>query len=319
MGVAREYRHVRLVYHHILDVIERQHGLPHHLLGRYACLDGAHLQLPDLCRLEPHLAQAPRPVQLQLQFDARQVLPQQELLEHQHQLDVLRYLLRQDPLEHQTQLNDLQLLLRYYLLKTQPHQRDSSGESLEDFAANGSSFQDIVHKLWEQFGHQLKGRAAKHDGIWSVETPAETQRFKMMQLKLNKHLVDTTKTEAAWNQWLASSRGKTVTLLIFEYGTAISKAKDLDTFEATQQTDRAGATAEVSLRDFAAELEAHWGSSFQATTVTRPLWAKPCHQESQPFHMEGGNFRAPTSSHSSTIASSIFTSGAKTVKPHTIR
>ncbi|KAG2896158.1 hypothetical protein PC116_g18045 [Phytophthora cactorum] len=53
MGVAREYLHVRLVYHHILDVIECQHRLPHHLLGRHACLDGAHLQLPDLRRLEP--------------------------------------------------------------------------------------------------------------------------------------------------------------------------------------------------------------------------------------------------------------------------
>ncbi|KAF1790402.1 hypothetical protein GQ600_19283 [Phytophthora cactorum] len=35
-----------------------------------------------------------------------------------------------------------------------------------------------------------------------------------------------------------------------------------------QQTDRAGATADVSLGEVAAELEAHCGSGFQATTVT---------------------------------------------------
>ncbi|ETK80776.1 hypothetical protein F441_07116 [Phytophthora nicotianae CJ01A1] len=48
--------------------------------------------------------------------------------------------------------------------------------------------------------------------------------------KLNNHLVDNTKSKQAWNQWLVSSRGKTVKLLIFEYGLAISKAKDLEQF-----------------------------------------------------------------------------------------
>ncbi|ETO83402.1 hypothetical protein F444_02604 [Phytophthora nicotianae P1976] len=163
------------------------------------------------------------------------------------------------------------------ILKATMSQRDASGESLKDFAVNGSTFREIAHKLWEHFGHHVKGRAVKHNGIWSLEPPAEDQWQKMMQLKLNKHLVDSTKTEAAWNQWLVSSRGKTVKLLIFKYGMALTKAKDLDNFEATcirpRETDRAGATAEVSLREVANELEAHWGSRFQATTVTWRLWA----------------------------------------------
>ncbi|ETI54640.1 hypothetical protein F443_02604 [Phytophthora nicotianae P1569] len=113
------------------------------------------------------------------------------------------------------------------ILKATMSQRDASGESLKDFAVNGSTFREIAHKLWEHFGHHVKGRAVKHNGIW--------------------------------------------------YGMALTKAKDLDNFEATcirpRETDRAGATAEVSLREVANELEAHWGSRFQATTVTWRLWA----------------------------------------------
>jgi hypothetical protein len=68
-----------------------------------------------------------------------------------------------------------------------------------------------------------------------------------------------------------------VKLLIFEYGVAISKAKDLDTFLSAyiqpEQIDRAGATAECSLREVASKLEEHWGSSFDASTLAWRMWA----------------------------------------------
>ncbi|ETN04982.1 hypothetical protein PPTG_14705 [Phytophthora nicotianae INRA-310] len=89
--------------------------------------------------------------------------------------------------------------------------------------------------------------------------------------KLNNHLVDNTKSKQAWNQWLVSSRGKTVKLLIFEYGLAISKAKDLEQFLVTcirpEHTDRAGATAECSHREVAEKLEEHWRSTFDTSTI----------------------------------------------------
>eukprot|EP00644_Phytophthora_capsici_P019367 jgi/Phyca11/132655/e_gw1.201.5.1 len=94
------------------------------------------------------------------------------------------------------------------IVKTTVSQRDSSGDSLEDFAVNGSTFKGIIHKLWVKYGHRVKGRAVKRDDIWSQETATEAQWSKVMQLKLNNHLVDTTKTESSWNQWLVSSRGK---------------------------------------------------------------------------------------------------------------
>lgn len=82
-----------------------------------------------------------------------------------------------------------------------------------------------------------------------------------MQLKLNNHLVDTAKTETSWNQWLVSSHGKTVQLLIFEDGTMIANAKDHAEFESAcirpLQTDRACAAAEVSLREIVSELKTH--------------------------------------------------------------
>ncbi|KAJ8524913.1 hypothetical protein ON010_g16203 [Phytophthora cinnamomi] len=108
---------------------------------------------------------------------------------------------------------------------------------LEDFSMNRPTFKEIVHQVWEKFGHHIKGQPVKHDVAYFI----------------------------SW---------QTVQLLDFEYGLAITKAKALDTFLTAcirpQETDRAGATAECSLRDVGAELEAHWGHSFQATVVTSP-------------------------------------------------
>ena len=78
-----------------------------------------------------------------------------------------------------------------------------------------------------------------------------------------QHLVESAKTDQSWNIWLSSTRGETVKLLIYEYGMAITKAQYLEAFvEACIRpvhTDRAGATAECSLRDVVARLQEHWG------------------------------------------------------------
>jgi len=51
-------------------------------------------------------------------------------------------------------------------------QHDTSGETLERFAVNGSSFAKITGKLLEKFSPRIKGRAVKPDGTWSVKVPA---------------------------------------------------------------------------------------------------------------------------------------------------
>ncbi|KAG2901852.1 hypothetical protein PC116_g14122 [Phytophthora cactorum] len=99
---------------------------------------------------------------------------------------------------------------------------------------------------------------------------------KLMQFKYNNHIVDSEKTEHAWNFWVASGRGKTIKLMIYEYGTAITKARDLDAFFAAcirpVETDRAGATAEHGLREVVSQLQAHWESSFRAETIVWRMW-----------------------------------------------
>ncbi|KAG2898835.1 hypothetical protein PC115_g16736 [Phytophthora cactorum] len=57
---------------------------------------------------------------------------------------------------------------------------------------------------------------------WSGETPTVAAWPKVMQFKLNGHLVDSTKSEQCWNRWLAAKRGKTVKLLIYQYGTQLT-------------------------------------------------------------------------------------------------
>ncbi|OWZ09954.1 hypothetical protein PHMEG_00017265 [Phytophthora megakarya] len=97
-----------------------------------------------------------------------------------------------------------------------------------------------------------------------------------MQFKVKKHVVETTKSEHAWNRWLVKTRGETAILLIYEYGVAITRAQDLDAFKAAriipEQTDRAGATAEVSLRDIVASLQEEWESTFRGEAVVWQMW-----------------------------------------------
>ncbi|KAG2813849.1 hypothetical protein PC112_g14574 [Phytophthora cactorum] len=99
-------------------------------------------------------------------------------------------------------------LVIHPLDKNAVFQRETSAEILEDFAVNGSTFTEIMQKLWDRFGDRIKGLAAKQKDTWSVETPTVVAWPKAMQFKLSGHLVDSTKSEQCWNRWLATRRGK---------------------------------------------------------------------------------------------------------------
>ncbi|KAG6958909.1 hypothetical protein JG687_00009093, partial [Phytophthora cactorum] len=79
------------------------------------------------------------------------------------------------------------------ILKNTVGQRDTSGETLEVFAVSDATFSDIISNLWNKFSHRVKGQAVKQDGNWSVATPEESCWAKVMQFKMNRHLVDSTK------------------------------------------------------------------------------------------------------------------------------
>ncbi|GMF19147.1 unnamed protein product [Phytophthora fragariaefolia] len=89
-----------------------------------------------------------------------------------------------------------QLLVRP-IVKNTIGQRDSSGNTLDDFVATGDSFSEIIHRLWNAFSHHVIRRAIKHGDGWWEEAPDESAWAKVMQLKLNKHLVDNTKSDEA--------------------------------------------------------------------------------------------------------------------------
>jgi hypothetical protein len=98
-----------------------------------------------------------------------------------------------------------------------------------------------------------------------------------MHLKAKKHIVDTSKTAAAMNQWLVKSRGETIMLVIFVHGSAISTQQHLEEFTAAcvrpEITDRAGAIAEQSLRDVVSSLQTQWSTTFHAEAVVWRMWA----------------------------------------------
>ncbi|KAF1790157.1 hypothetical protein GQ600_5808 [Phytophthora cactorum] len=161
------------------------------------------------------------------------------------------------------------------IVKDTVGKRDASGRVLEDYATNGATFSDIMHKLWEKFSCNVKGKAIKQDDTWSIERPSESAWSRVMQLKWNRHLVPTTKTEQARNRWVASLRGETVTLMIYEYGLGIPNARALES-SWQQHTDRSGAAAEVSLREVVERLLDSWGATYQGSAVVwrtlLPLW-----------------------------------------------
>ncbi|ETV98055.1 hypothetical protein H310_09345 [Aphanomyces invadans] len=79
------------------------------------------------------------------------------------------------------------------------------------------------------------------------------------------------------NQWLVKARGETIVLIIYEYGTAVPTQQHLEEFVAMcigpENTDRAGAIAEQSLRDVVEKLQQQWLPTFQAEAVVWRMWA----------------------------------------------
>ncbi|KAG9398109.1 hypothetical protein AC1031_014909 [Aphanomyces cochlioides] len=163
------------------------------------------------------------------------------------------------------------------IVKATIGQRDTSAATLEDAIFTGNSFDDILPKIWEQFKSHVKCRAVKADGVWSVEGVEAAEWSRVMQFKVKKHLVESYKSADEWNKWLHKVSLETVLLMICTYGMAITKAQDLDEFTEAciqpTQTDRAGATAEVSLRDVVSKLRDKWGSTFRAEAVVWRMWA----------------------------------------------
>ncbi|KAF1795173.1 hypothetical protein Pcac1_g10993 [Phytophthora cactorum] len=157
------------------------------------------------------------------------------------------------------------------IIKTTIAQRERSGEELDDAAFNGSSFSEILEKIWEHFSPRVKGRAIKTDGVWSVEVPTIEKWSKVMQFKARRHFVDSNKSDIAWNRCLHFVLGETVTLLVYEYGLAITKGQNLETFTAAcivpPDTDRAGATAESSFLEVMDRLHERWEQTFQGEAI----------------------------------------------------
>ncbi|GMF14580.1 unnamed protein product [Phytophthora fragariaefolia] len=151
------------------------------------------------------------------------------------------------------------------IVKSTVGQRDSSGRVLEIFAANGATFSDIMHKIWEKFSCHVKGMAVKQDDTWTVERPAVSSWTRVMQFKANGRVVPTAKTQQQWSRWAVSQRGENVTLMINEYGLGISNARALDEFMQAcirpEHTDRSGAAAEASIREIVARLQDVWGAT----------------------------------------------------------
>ncbi|KAG6954307.1 hypothetical protein JG688_00012432, partial [Phytophthora aleatoria] len=167
--------------------------------------------------------------------------------------------------------DDLYQLLVRPIVKASINQRDTSAETLSDVVFSGRLFDGIMEAIWEKFSSRVKKYAVKTDGVWSVETPQFAAWPKLMQFKMKKRVVDSTKSDQAWKQWLVAARGATVTLMIYEFGMAIPTAKDRDDFMKAcilpEETDRAGASAESSLREVVEALREEWGTTFQAVSV----------------------------------------------------
>ncbi|KAG6960784.1 hypothetical protein JG688_00009423, partial [Phytophthora aleatoria] len=163
------------------------------------------------------------------------------------------------------------------IVKTTVAQRERSGEELDDAAFNGASFNDILEKIWERFSPHVKESTIKTDGVWSVEVPTVEKRSEVMQSKARRHFIGGNKSDIAWNRWPRSMLGETVTLLVCEYGLAITKGHDLETFTVDcivpPDTDRAGATAENSLLQVVNQLRERWEETFQGEEIVWCMWA----------------------------------------------
>ncbi|KAH9150737.1 hypothetical protein AeRB84_006473, partial [Aphanomyces euteiches] len=150
------------------------------------------------------------------------------------------------------------------LLKATVGQRDTSGITLDALVVSGSCFNNILQKLWDEFKGNVK---AADIANWE----------RLMQFKINKKVVNCSKTEQEWSQWLVNMKDKYVTLVIYEYGCMIGRQQELDEFTTARirplLTDRSGATEETTLRDIVSSLQTQWSATFQAEQVVWRMWA----------------------------------------------
>eukprot|EP00644_Phytophthora_capsici_P002793 jgi/Phyca11/125002/e_gw1.55.205.1 len=163
------------------------------------------------------------------------------------------------------------------IVKETVGERDTSGNSLDPFVAGGTTFQDILEKIWEQFSSHVKRRAVKSDGAWTAEPAVIDDWSKFMVFKVKKHIIDSSKSPEDWNVWLQSMRDKTATLLIYEYGVGLGRKQDRQAFLKEcilpAATDRSGAAAEVSLREIVGRLQDLWGGTYNGEAVVWRMWA----------------------------------------------
>ncbi|GMF21137.1 unnamed protein product [Phytophthora lilii] len=89
------------------------------------------------------------------------------------------------------------------IVKSTIGQRDDTGRHLEIFAVSGGSFGDIMHKLWEKFSGNIKGKAVKTDDTWSLERPTEASWSSMMQFKVNGRIAPASTSPVLSNKWVA--------------------------------------------------------------------------------------------------------------------
>ncbi|KAF4030327.1 hypothetical protein GN244_ATG17905 [Phytophthora infestans] len=100
---------------------------------------------------------------------------------------------------------------------------------------------------------------------------------KVMQFKNKWHVVDSYKSDHAWNTWLHATQGEMVKLLVYEYGITIATNQVRSTFMAAcidpLVTDRVGVAAECCLQEFVEQLKERWKSEYNAPHVVWRMWA----------------------------------------------
>lgn len=153
------------------------------------------------------------------------------------------------------------------IVKSTIAQREASGEVLDDFNVDGNTFSDIMQTLWREFRPHIQSIAVNKDGVWSKQAPNLSEWASVMQFKFKKHLVDSSKTEQAWNEWLASRRGDTVQLLIYKFGLAVKRQEELDAF---MDASASSATTNQPTRVTAPPPVAHIAEATASTSVPTP-------------------------------------------------
>ncbi|KAG6612403.1 uncharacterized protein IUM83_10701 [Phytophthora cinnamomi] len=89
-----------------------------------------------------------------------------------------------------------------------------------------------MQKIWSLFSGRVKCSAVRTDGERSVETHEVGEWERVMQLRAKKKVVESTKSEQAWKQWLQKMQGHTVTLVIYDH---LTRNLNRSTWDAAAQ------------------------------------------------------------------------------------